>query len=77
MQASRKYPRNYMCDNGEVPRPATGKTPNRTLRVPEDIWRAAQEAAADQGRTLTEVIVTYLKRYVATSQRKPKDGTDA
>jgi hypothetical protein len=66
--------RKYTCDDLTVPRPPTGKTPVRNLRVPEDIWRAAQEKAKAEGRTLTDVLVAYLKRYVSTSPRKKADG---
>jgi hypothetical protein len=45
----------------------------RNLRVPEDIWRAAQEKAKTEGRTLTDVLVAYLKRYVSTPPRKRDD----
>ena len=62
--------RKYTCDNRRMPRPATGKTPVRNLRVPDEIWRAAQEKAEDEGRTLTEVIVAYLRRYISTPPRK-------
>lgn len=65
--------RKYTCDDLTVPRPSTGKTPVRNLRVPEDIWRAAQEKAKAEGRTLTDVLVAYLKRYVSTSPRKQAD----
>lgn len=57
-----------------MPRPPTGKTPVRNLRVPEDIWRAAQQKAAAEGRTLTDVIVAYLKRYASTPPRKKADA---
>ena len=50
--------------------PNQPKTPNRVLRVEESLWRAAQEKARAEGRTLTSVIVAYLKRYVATPPRK-------
>jgi len=39
-------------------------TPTRTVRVPDELWRAAQRAAADQGETVTDVILRALKRYV-------------
>jgi hypothetical protein len=68
--------RKYTCDDLTVPRPPTGKTPVRNLRVPEDIWRAAQEKAKAEGRTLTDVLVAYLKRYVSTSPRKKADGDE-
>lgn len=50
--------------------PNQPKTPNRAIRVEESLWRAAQEKARTEGRTLTGVIVDYLKRYVATPARK-------
>lgn len=64
--------RKYTCDNQRMPRPATGKTPVRNVRVPDDIWHAAQEKAEDEGRTLTEVIVTYLRRYISAPSRGAK-----
>jgi hypothetical protein len=67
----------YTCDDRSVPRPPTGKTPVRNLRVPDDVWRAAQEKAAAEGRSLTEVIVTYLRRYVSTPPRKRAAGTES
>ena len=48
-------------------------TPNRAIRVPDDVWVAALEKARAEGRTLTEVIVTYLRRYILTPPRK-RDG---
>ena len=68
--------RKYTCDDLPVPRPATGKTPVRNLRVPEDIWRAAQDKAEAEGRTLTSVIVTYLKRYASTPPRRKPDPAE-
>ena len=68
--------RKYTCDNQPMPRPATGKTPVRNLRVPSHIWKAAQEKAEDEGRTLTDVIVAYLKRYISTPPRK-RDGDNS
>ena len=58
--------RGYVCDDQHVPRPATGKTPARNIRVGDSLWRAAQEKARAEGRTMTDVIVAYLKRYVST-----------
>jgi hypothetical protein len=53
-----------------VPRPATGKTPVRNLRVPEHIWGPALDKAQAEGRTLTEVITVYLRRYISTPPRE-------
>jgi hypothetical protein len=49
--------------------PNKPKTPVRGLRVDEDLWRAAQDKAEAEGRTMTAVIVAYLKRYVSTPPR--------
>jgi len=57
-----------------MPRPATGKTPVRNLRVPDHIWQSAQAKAKAEGRTLTEVITAYLRRYISTPPRKRPDS---
>lgn len=56
----------YTCDDRSVPRPATGKTPVRNLRVPNDVWKPALEKAHEEGRTLTDVITEFLRGYIAT-----------
>jgi ribosomal protein L14 len=38
-------------------------TPIRTVRVPDDVWQAAQDRAAKKGETVSAVIVRALKRY--------------
>ena len=55
-------------------RPATGKTPVRNVRVPDALWEAAKARAAAEGRTLTDVIVAALHRYVSAPQ--PEGRTD-
>jgi hypothetical protein len=60
----------YVWQTGTVPRPATGKTPVRNLRVPEHIWGPALDKAKAEGRSLTEVITTYLRRYISTPPRR-------
>ena len=62
--------RKYTCDTDRMPRPATGKTPVRNLRVPDEIWDTALANARAEGRTITDVITTYLKRYNASAARK-------
>jgi hypothetical protein len=59
-------------------RPATGKTPLRNVRVPDGLWAAAKARAAAEGRTITDVIVTALHRYVAapSPQQEPTDSED-
>ncbi len=54
-------------------RPATGKTPLRNVRVPDGLWEAAKQRAAAEGRTITDVIVSALHRYVSGPQRRQGD----
>lgn len=49
-------------------------TPPRSIRVPNDIWKAAQARAASEGRTVTDVLVAYLRRYGA---KQPTRGDRA
>jgi hypothetical protein len=51
-------------------RPATGKTKLRNIRVPDDLWSAAMAEAQEEGRTLTDVIVGDLHRYVNRRRRE-------
>lgn len=44
--------------------PNQPKTPNHTIRVDDDLWRAALRKAHDRGETLTDVIVRALKAYL-------------
>lgn len=46
-------------------RPATGRTPIRNVRIPDDVWKPALDLAKARGETLTSVIETALKRYLA------------
>lgn len=39
-------------------------TPPRSIRIGEELWRAAQVKAAERGETVTDVIVRALERYV-------------
>lgn len=44
-------------------RPKTGETPNRNLRVSDEIWDPALEKAQADGTTITNVLTRYLQRY--------------
>ena len=50
--------------------PHSMSTPARSVRVPDALWRAAMRAAADDGRTLTDVIVSALLDYVRKSRKE-------
>jgi predicted transcriptional regulator len=39
-------------------------TPGRNVRVPDELWEAAQEIACDRDETVTDVILRALRRYV-------------
>jgi len=56
-------------------RPATGETPKRHVRVPDGLWDAAKEKAAAEGKTLTDVILAALRRYVSTPPKPPADAS--
>jgi predicted HicB family RNase H-like nuclease len=40
------------------------ETMPRSLRIPEDVWRAAVAKAKDEGTTVTAVVVAALRRYL-------------
>lgn len=56
-----------------MPRPATGETPKRNIRIEDAIWVPALERAQAEGRTLTRVVKEYLATYGA--QAGPESGT--
>lgn len=39
-------------------------TPNRVVRVSDELWQAAQAKAAEKGETISEVVRRALERYV-------------
>ena len=45
--------------------PNQPKTPLRAVRVPDELWKAAQAVARGRGETLSEVIRDCLSAYVA------------
>lgn len=44
--------------------PNAPKTPLKSFRIPDDLYRAAQARAAEKGESVTAVVVRALKRYV-------------
>lgn len=48
---------------------SVGKTPIRSFRVPDEVYRPAQEKAAERGESLTDVVKRALERYA-----KPRKG---
>jgi len=46
--------------------PNAPKTPTRTIRVSDELWSAVKIKAAEDSRTVTDVIVEALKAYIDT-----------
>lgn len=44
--------------------PNSPKTPTRTIRVSTELWNAVKAKAADDNRTVTDVIIEALRAYV-------------
>lgn len=51
-------------------------TPRRSLRVPDAKWKAAQEKAAKEGRSVSDVLSDCLDAYLADDQ-EAGDGKGA
>jgi len=47
--------------------PNAPKTPTRTIRVPDDLWKSVQYKAAKDGVTVTSVIIEALEAYAKDS----------
>lgn len=45
--------------------PNAPKTPTRTIRVSDELWTAVQKKAADEGITVTSIILDALNEYVS------------
>lgn len=58
-----------MGDAVMTPVPNKPKTPIRSFRVPDEVYRPAQEKAAERGESLTDVVKRALERYA-----KPRKG---
>lgn len=47
----------------QVP-PNQPATSNKTVRIPDELWDACMKKAHDEGKTLTEVIIDCLRRFL-------------
>lgn len=43
------------------------KTPIRAVRVDDELWQAVQKKAAEEGITVTSIIIDALLRYLTPS----------
>jgi len=44
--------------------PNAPKTPLKSFRIPEELYRAAQEKAKERGESVSDVVRAALERYV-------------
>lgn len=49
-------------------------TPQRTIRVSDELWQAAKEAAEERNENLTEVLVEALARYAEEHRKEAARG---
>lgn len=61
-----------------MPRPATGVTPVRNVRLRDEVWNEAKAIAAERNETMTSVIEEALLRYIAAHRvvAAPDSATD-
>jgi hypothetical protein len=60
-----------------VPRPATGETPIRHVRIADKVWDEISQIAHDEGRTVTAVVLDALNRYLTWHKRQPTGSARA
>lgn len=48
-----------------MPNQPRADNPARAIRVPDELWAAAKERAAERGETVTAVVLRALREYVA------------
>ena len=55
--------------------PNQPKTPNRNIRIPDELWAALQARAADEGVSVSDVVRDILGRVMLPPQpeRQPTD----
>ena len=51
-------------------------TPKRSIRVPDELWEAAQRVARDRGESVTAVVIRALVRYVRAHPLESDDEPD-
>lgn len=56
------------CQDFSVPNKP--KTPLRAFRVADDLWHAAQERAAEEGETVSDVLRRALAAYVGAPKSR-------
>ena len=57
-----------------MPRPKTGETPIRHVRVEGGLWGEIGEIAREQDRSISAVVIDALRRYVTWWRRQKRAG---
>lgn len=66
--------RRYTCDTDHMGRPATGQTPLRNLRAPDDEWKPFRAASEGNMTTLLRQFIRwYLRRPGAELPDRPSE----
>lgn len=52
-------------------------TPNRTMRIPDEVWLEVQRIAADRGETVTDVTMRAFRRYIRDFGDEVEPGAGA
>lgn len=63
------------CDDQDVPRPPTGKTPVRNLRNPDEDWLPALAKTVADETTMTNLIAPVVREYGSTPPSRPMTFT--
>ena len=56
-----------------MPRPATGETPVRHIRITAKLWGQIAQIAEDEGRSATSIVVEALTRWLIWHKRKKRE----
>jgi hypothetical protein len=59
-----------------APVPNQPKTPNRVVRVDDELWEAYGQACEAEGHNRAEDIRDHMRRKVATWKRRQRQGRD-
>lgn len=57
-----------------MPRPATGQTPIRHVRISDALWERIGQVAEAQDRSRSEVVLEALTWYLSAAQHVPPSG---
>ena len=53
---------------------ATEETRKTSIRLPQELWRAAHIRALDEGRDLQDVMTSALQTYLKTPLKRAAEG---